>query len=43
LCNHPSFVLTTSHPQYDKVQAKLKAEKRNINDIENAPKLTALQ
>jgi TATA-binding protein-associated factor len=43
LCNHPAFVLKPSHPQYDKVQAKLKAEKRSINDIENAPKLTALQ
>ncbi|KAJ3331779.1 btaf1 RNA polymerase II, B-TFIID transcription factor-associated, 170kDa [Kappamyces sp. JEL0680] len=43
LCNHPSFVLTPSHPQFDKVNAKLQAEKRSINDIENAPKLVALQ
>lgn len=43
LCNHPSLVLTPSHPQYAKVNAKLQAEKRSINDIENAPKLVALQ
>ncbi|KAJ3309940.1 btaf1 RNA polymerase II, B-TFIID transcription factor-associated, 170kDa [Boothiomyces sp. JEL0838] len=43
LCNHPSLVLTPTHPQYEKVQAKLKAEKRTIHDIQNAPKLLALQ
>jgi len=26
LCNHPSFVLTPSNPQFDKVMQKLKAE-----------------
>lgn len=43
LCNHPSFVLTESHPQYQKVTAKLAAEKRDIHDIRNAPKFMALQ
>lgn len=43
LCNHPAFVLTPAHPQYEKVTAKLKAEKRSIYDIENAPKLASLQ
>jgi TATA-binding protein-associated factor len=43
LCNHPSLVLTPSHPQYHNVMAKLKKENRDIHDIQNAPKLTALQ
>jgi TATA-binding protein-associated factor len=43
LCNHPSLVLTPQHPQYEKVMAKLANEKRSIYDIQNAPKLLALQ
>jgi TATA-binding protein-associated factor len=43
LCNHPAFVLTPTHPQYKKVMDKLKNEKREIYDIQNSPKLTALQ
>ncbi|KAI8898633.1 SNF2 family N-terminal domain-containing protein [Globomyces pollinis-pini] len=43
LCNHPKFVLTPSHPQYNKVQAKLKADKSDINEIVHAPKILALQ
>jgi TATA-binding protein-associated factor len=43
LCNHPAFVLTEQHPQYSRVMDKLKKEKREIYDIQNAPKLTALQ
>ncbi|KAL5034972.1 hypothetical protein BDV3_004461 [Batrachochytrium dendrobatidis] len=43
VCNHPSLVLTKDHPQYPKVAAKLKAEGRSINDVENSPKIMALQ
>jgi TATA-binding protein-associated factor len=43
LCNHPSLVLTKEHPQYDKVNALLKQQKRSLLDFENAPKIMALQ
>lgn len=43
LCNHPSFVLTKTHPQYTKITEKLLREKRSLMDIANAPKLIALQ
>nr|KAJ3419461.1 TATA-binding protein-associated factor mot1 [Polyrhizophydium stewartii] len=43
VCNHPSLVLTPTHPQYRLVTEKLAKEKRSIHDLENAPKILALQ
>lgn len=43
LCNHPSFVVTEEHPQYQKVMGLLKKQGRKLIDIENSPKLLALQ
>ncbi|KAJ3392307.1 TATA-binding protein-associated factor mot1 [Lobulomyces angularis] len=43
LCNHPSLVLTPEHPQYEKVIAKVKADKSNLTDLRYSPKLMALQ
>lgn len=43
LCNHPSLVLTSEHPQFEKVNSLLRQQGRNLIDIENAPKLMALQ
>jgi len=43
LCNHPSLVLSESHPQYYEVQRYLKDTKMSIHDIHHAPKLLALR
>jgi TATA-binding protein-associated factor len=43
LCNHPSTVLTSNHPQYPKVMEKLAKDKSSIHDIKHSPKLVALQ
>ncbi|ESO84154.1 hypothetical protein LOTGIDRAFT_229634 [Lottia gigantea] len=43
VCNHPSLVLTTSHPKYDMIMSRLKHDKSSIHDIQHAPKLTALK
>lgn len=43
LCNHPSLVLTSSHPQYSQAMQYLKATHMDIHDIAHAPKLGALR
>ncbi|KAI8915574.1 SNF2 family N-terminal domain-containing protein [Gorgonomyces haynaldii] len=43
LCNHPSFVLNESHPQYEKAMKAIKQQGRKLPDVENSPKLMALQ
>ncbi|OBA27152.1 hypothetical protein HANVADRAFT_52460 [Hanseniaspora valbyensis NRRL Y-1626] len=43
LCNHPSLILTPSHPQYNKISQQLAAERSTIKDIKHAPKLQALR
>lgn len=43
LCNHPSLVLTKSHPQYNEVSAYLKKYNMKLDDIEHAPKLLSLK
>ena len=43
LCNHPLLVLNPSHPKFDQVNQKLKAQGSSLHDIEHAPKLTALK
>ncbi|AET40904.1 DNA-binding ATPase Ecym_7048 [Eremothecium cymbalariae DBVPG len=43
LCNHPSLVLNTDHPQYNQVQDYLKQTGMSLHDISHAPKLGALR
>ena len=42
LCNHPALVLNESHPLTETIKKKLHAERKSIEDIENAPKLEGL-
>ncbi|XP_064635758.1 TATA-binding protein-associated factor 172-like [Lineus longissimus] len=45
VCNHPALVLTSKHPQFEKVTAQL-AQKNNalaLNDINHSSKLVALK
>uniref|UniRef100_F6SWL4 TATA-binding protein-associated factor 172 n=1 Tax=Ciona intestinalis TaxID=7719 RepID=F6SWL4_CIOIN len=43
VCNHPLFVLTPSHPQYNAIMTQLKKSKTSLHDVKHASKLTALQ
>lgn len=43
VCNHPKLVLSPSHPHYETIMAKLKAENNPLADINNAAKLVALK
>ncbi|GMM37765.1 hypothetical protein DASC09_050900 [Saccharomycopsis crataegensis] len=43
LCNHPSLVLSSNHPNYMQVQQYLKDSKSDIDDIRHAPKLLDLK
>ncbi|SCU91827.1 LAMI_0E07470g1_1 [Lachancea mirantina] len=43
LCNHPSLVLSPSHPQWFQVQEYLKQTGLSMHDLSHAPKLGALQ
>lgn len=43
LCNHPSLVLNSSHPQFYQVQSYLKQTGMDLHDISHAPKLGALK
>lgn len=43
LCNHPSLVLTTQHPEYKRVIEQLASQNSNLRDIQHAPKLSALK
>ncbi|XP_061914731.1 TATA-binding protein-associated factor 172 [Entelurus aequoreus] len=43
LCNHPSLVLTSQHPEYKRVIEQLAGQNSNLRDIQHAPKLSALK
>ncbi|KAH9414981.1 hypothetical protein DERP_014274 [Dermatophagoides pteronyssinus] len=43
VCNHPKLVLTSTHPNYNKIMSKLKAENTTLSDINHAAKLIALK
>ncbi|XP_076025391.1 TATA-binding protein-associated factor 172 [Genypterus blacodes] len=43
LCNHPSLVLTTQHPEYKRIIEQLAVQNSNLRDIQHAPKLSALK
>lgn len=43
LCNHPSLVLNSSHPQFQQVQSYLSQTGMDLHDIGHAPKLEALK
>ncbi|XP_066919452.1 TATA-binding protein-associated factor 172-like [Clytia hemisphaerica] len=43
VCNHPSLVLTKSHPEYDTVIEDLRCEKSSLNDVQHSGKLVALK
>lgn len=43
VCNHPKLVLVPSHPQYEKISDRLKAENTTLSDINHAAKLCALK
>ncbi|XP_070771882.1 TATA-binding protein-associated factor 172 [Enoplosus armatus] len=43
LCNHPSLVLTTQHPEYKRITEQLAGQNSSLRDIQHAPKLSALK
>ncbi|XP_029465800.1 TATA-binding protein-associated factor 172 [Rhinatrema bivittatum] len=43
LCNHPALVLTTQHPEYKRITEQLAAQNSSLQDIQHAPKLSALK
>lgn len=43
LCNHPSLVLTTQHPEFKRITEELAAQSSSLRDIQHAPKLSALK
>lgn len=43
LCNHPSLVLTSQHPEYKRITEELAAQSSSLRDIQHAPKLSALK
>lgn len=43
VCNHPKLVLNHSHPQYQKILAKLQQTQSELNDINHSAKLPALK
>lgn len=43
VCNHPKLVLSTSHPQYQKIIEKLQQNNARLEDIDHAAKLPALK
>ncbi|XP_033118487.1 TATA-binding protein-associated factor 172-like [Anneissia japonica] len=43
VCNHPLLVVNQKHPQYDNITRQLKEQNSSLNDIQHAPKLTALK
>lgn len=43
LCNHPSLVLTSQHPEYKRITEELASQNSNLRDIQHAPKLSALK
>uniref|UniRef100_A0AAQ5ZLK0 BTAF1 RNA polymerase II, B-TFIID transcription factor-associated n=1 Tax=Amphiprion ocellaris TaxID=80972 RepID=A0AAQ5ZLK0_AMPOC len=43
LCNHPSLVLTSQHPEYKRITEQLAGQNSSLRDIQHAPKLSALK
>jgi len=43
LCSHPRLVLKESHPEYMRVMSELRASGRSLHDVDQCPKLAALQ
>ncbi|XP_067042900.1 TATA-binding protein-associated factor 172-like [Acropora muricata] len=43
VCNHPLLVLTSNHPEYNKVMDQLHQQNLSIRDIQHAAKLVALK
>ncbi|XP_068183061.1 TATA-binding protein-associated factor 172 [Antennarius striatus] len=43
LCNHPSLVLTSQHPEYKRITEQLSEQNSSLRDIQHAPKLSALK
>ncbi|KAG2462576.1 BTAF1 factor, partial [Polypterus senegalus] len=43
LCNHPALVLTPVHPEYKRIAEQLTAQRTTLQDIQHAPKLSALK
>ncbi|XP_049802115.1 TATA-binding protein-associated factor 172 [Schistocerca nitens] len=43
VCNHPKLVLTSQHPQFEKISSRLKQNNTNMADIQHACKLPALK
>uniref|UniRef100_H3CEF8 B-TFIID TATA-box binding protein associated factor 1 n=1 Tax=Tetraodon nigroviridis TaxID=99883 RepID=H3CEF8_TETNG len=43
LCNHPSLVLTSQHPEYRRITEELAAQSSSLRDVQHAPKLSALK
>ncbi|CBY07750.1 unnamed protein product [Oikopleura dioica] len=43
LCNHPTLVLTSAHPDYQSIMTDLDRNGSSIRDIEHAPKIKALK
>lgn len=43
LCNHPSLVLSSQHPEYKRITEELAAQSSSLRDIQHAPKLSALK
>ena len=43
VCNHPSLVLTPSHPKYKEISTQLKQQNSSLHDLQHTPKLMALK
>uniref|UniRef100_A0A1B6DFE2 TATA-binding protein-associated factor 172 n=1 Tax=Clastoptera arizonana TaxID=38151 RepID=A0A1B6DFE2_9HEMI len=43
VCNHPKLVLTTQHPEFDRINEQLKKQNTSLADIQHAAKLPALK
>ncbi|XP_059214862.1 TATA-binding protein-associated factor 172 isoform X2 [Centropristis striata] len=43
LCNHPSLVLTSQHPEYKRITEQLASQNSSLRDLQHAPKLSALK
>lgn len=43
VCNHPALVLSSQHPKYAEIVEQLSAQQSSLQDIQHAPKLTALK
>lgn len=43
VCNHPALVLSAQHPKYGEIVEQLSVQQSSLQDIQHAPKLTALK